>query len=49
MDPPIPTWGNRPLDREILKLRRLGSIKPPSIGNKLLRLLLVIILKRRIG
>nr|YP_009866821.1 photosystem I assembly protein Ycf3 [Rhus integrifolia]QKG02605.1 photosystem I assembly protein Ycf3 [Rhus integrifolia] len=40
---------NRPFDREILKLRRLGSIKPPSIGNKLSRLLLVIILKRRIG
>nr|YP_010043320.1 photosystem I assembly protein Ycf3 [Handeliodendron bodinieri]QPD06602.1 photosystem I assembly protein Ycf3 [Handeliodendron bodinieri] len=34
---------------EILKLRRLGSIKPPSIGNKLSRSLLGIILKRRIG
>ncbi|TXG60899.1 hypothetical protein EZV62_012262 [Acer yangbiense] len=41
IDSPIPTGENRPFDREILKLRRLGSIKPPSIGNKLLRSLLL--------
>ncbi|KAM7460574.1 hypothetical protein LguiB_036052 [Lonicera macranthoides] len=35
IDPPIPTEENRPFDREILKLRRLGSIKPLSIGNGL--------------
>jgi len=35
IDSPIPTGENRPFDREILKLRRLGSIKPLSIGNKL--------------
>nr|YP_010412466.1 photosystem I assembly protein Ycf3 [Sinocarum coloratum]YP_010412551.1 photosystem I assembly protein Ycf3 [Sinocarum cruciatum]YP_010412636.1 photosystem I assembly protein Ycf3 [Sinocarum filicinum]YP_010412721.1 photosystem I assembly protein Ycf3 [Sinocarum vaginatum]URQ15938.1 photosystem I assembly protein Ycf3 [Sinocarum cruciatum var. linearilobum]URQ15768.1 photosystem I assembly protein Ycf3 [Sinocarum coloratum]URQ15853.1 photosystem I assembly protein Ycf3 [Sinocarum cruciatum len=29
------TGENKPFDREILKLRRLGSIKPLSIGNKL--------------
>ena len=33
IDPPTPTGENRPLDREILKLRRLGSIKPQSIGK----------------
>ncbi|KAL9419593.1 hypothetical protein AB3S75_037373 [Citrus x aurantiifolia] len=49
IEPPIPTGGNRPFDREIMKLRRLGSIKLPSIGTKLLRLHLVIIFKRRIG
>jgi hypothetical protein len=32
---PISTGENRPFDREILKLQRLGSIKPLSIGNKL--------------
>ncbi|KAM7473726.1 hypothetical protein LguiB_020969 [Lonicera macranthoides] len=33
IDPPIPTEENRPFDREIMKLRRIGSIKPLSIGN----------------
>nr|YP_011033370.1 photosystem I assembly protein Ycf3 [Iris sprengeri]YP_011033690.1 photosystem I assembly protein Ycf3 [Iris sichuanensis]WRI14992.1 photosystem I assembly protein Ycf3 [Iris sprengeri]WRI15312.1 photosystem I assembly protein Ycf3 [Iris sichuanensis] len=32
---PIPTGENRPFYRGILKLRRLGPIKLPSIGNKL--------------
>nr|YP_010200421.1 photosystem I assembly protein Ycf3 [Ormosia purpureiflora]UAJ48579.1 photosystem I assembly protein Ycf3 [Ormosia purpureiflora] len=30
-----PTAENRPFDREILKLRKLGLIKPLNIGNKL--------------
>jgi len=32
---PIPAGENRPFNREILKLQRLGSIKPLSIGNRL--------------
>lgn len=32
---PIPTVENKPFNREILKLQRLGSIKLLSIGNKL--------------
>lgn len=46
---PIPTAENKPFDREILKLRRLGLIKPLNIGNKLYPLLPIIILKHRIG
>ncbi|KAG9438531.1 hypothetical protein H6P81_021531 [Aristolochia fimbriata] len=37
--PPIPTGENRPFDRGILKLRRLGLIKLLNIGNKQYRLL----------
>jgi len=33
--PPIPTGENRPFAREILKLPRLGLIRPLSIGNRL--------------
>ncbi|GER57861.1 cytoplasmic dynein 1 light intermediate chain 1 [Striga asiatica] len=32
---PIPTGENRPFAREILKLRKLGLIKPLSIGKRL--------------
>jgi hypothetical protein len=35
IDSPFPTEENRPFGREILKLRRHGSTKPQSIGNKL--------------
>ncbi|KAF1898467.1 hypothetical protein Lal_00042162 [Lupinus albus] len=31
----IPTAENRPFDRDIRKLRRLGLIRPLNIGNKL--------------